>query len=323
MKRIIAVIMLIGILAVMLVNTSAADEKINVMTNAVKGTDSGLLSQGKHAPANMWDGITTYNGDISATFCDFKWAASKSDAMSETVTKYNINGETGKEDSIYFYTFEIILDKLYTVDTLRFYAQTYGSAASLDGFDLWLSETGLENSYKKVVSATELVCDQKYEKSVTDGVETACYSEEFDATKVQYIIFGLTQYRCQHTDKLTALGIEANANPHYFRITEIELFGTAADGGAATTTAPVVTTEAPAVTEAPTTEAPATEAPATEAPATEAPATEAPATAAPSTDAPVTDAPEEKGGCGSSVTMLGTAVLLAGAVFVTARKKKD
>ena len=99
----------------------------------------------------------------------------------------------------------------------------------------------------------------------------------------------------------------------------------------ATTEAP--TTEAPRdtepVTEAPTTEpateAPATEAPVTEAPATEAPETEAPTTEAPKTEAPTTEAPaEEEGGCGSSISVAGLALVAAlGTCTVFVAKKRD
>ena len=81
-----------------------------------------------------------------------------------------------------------------------------------------------------------------------------------------------------------------------------------------------VVTQAP-TTEAPT-EAPTTEAP-TEAPTTEAP-TEAPTTEAPVTEAPTTEAPVAEGGCGSSVAVMGIALVAAlGTCAVVVSKKED
>ncbi len=81
----------------------------------------------------------------------------------------------------------------------------------------------------------------------------------------------------------------------------------------------------PVETEAPTTEAP-TDAPTTDAP-TEAPTTEAPTdapTQAPVTEAPTTEAPEDEGGCGSSVALMGIALVAAlGSCAVVVSKKKE
>ena len=87
------------------------------------------------------------------------------------------------------------------------------------------------------------------------------------------------------------------------------------------TTAPEATT-----TEAPKTEEPATEAPETEAEVTtEAPATEAPTTEAPKTEAPTTEVPAaDEGGCGSTVSVAGLALVAAlGTCTVFAAKKRD
>lgn len=319
MKKLVAIVMLIGILASFAVPAYAQEgEKVNAMLNASIGIEGILKTQSKHVVTNMWDGLRSYNGDVSATYCDFKWASSAADATAENVMKYNIYLEDGKEDSIYYHVFEVALDKLYTLDTFKIFLQTPTSSANIDGFDIWLSENGQEGSYKKVVSVTELFCGQKYETYVEDGMETVMYTAEFEATKAQYMMFGLTQLRCRHEDALKAISADMtpNANPHYFRISEIELWGTPVAGA---DTTPAETT--PAVT------TPAETTPAETTPAETTPKTEE-TTPAPGADtttaaAPTTTAEEpKKGGCGSSLAIAGVLpIMLCGAAVVIRRRR--
>lgn len=229
----------------------------NVLAGAEVTDTFGLASTGKYVPEHLWDGINVYVAEDPNTFCDFKLAASKNDILDGSALLYNVMGEVGKEDSVYFCTFKMTLDKVYTLDRFRIYLQTFANPASLDGFDLLVSETGEAGSWTKVYSAADLVCKSKLQNSISGDVETAFLEDSFAAVKAKYVVFGLTQTRCQDMEALYALDMVPNANPHYFRITELELFEAASEA----TTSPEVTT-APADTTAPVTTAP-TQTPAT------------------------------------------------------------
>ncbi len=291
MKKTLAILVVALMLCSMLVPVSAADEKVNVMANAMPGIAWGMVN----SPAfeRMWDGNTVYDSSTKTAYCDFKYAATKAAPLAEDYPKVNVYGDEGKEDSIYYCTFEVMLDAVYNVDTLVLFTQGFGSTACLDGFDIWVGVNG-KDDYKKVYSVSELVCGSKYENSVADGFETAKFTAEFDATDAKFLVFGLTGYRCQHTEALTLLGLTPNENINYFRITELELYGYA--------------TEQAATTPAETTPAETTPVETTPVETTPAPA-----------PAETTPAPAEKGGCGS-VMVLG--LIPAVAVAVVAVKKR-
>ena len=320
MKKLIAIVMLIGILASLVIPASAAEgEKVNAMLGASMGFEVPVKTQPKHVPANMWDGIRGYNGDVAGTYCDFKIASSAAEAVADDFTKYNIYFEDGKEGSIYYHVFEIALDKIYDLDSFNIFLQTPTSSANIDGFDVWLSESGNEGTYKKVVSVTELFCGQKFEKYTEDGLDTVMYSAEFEKTRAQYVIFGVTQLRCRHEDALKAISADMtpNANPHYFRISEIELWGTPVAGSE--TTAPTETTPTettPETTPATTTDNTTTPEPEVTTPE---PSKE---TTTPKADDSTTKADKPaKSGCGSSLAIVGLVpVMLCGAALIVRRR---
>lgn len=320
MKKTVSLLILIGMVMLMFVPavSAAEDTRVNAMSSAMIGITQGIGSNSKYVPNIMWDGINVYNGDVAGTYCDFKLSAGKSAIKDGTATKYNIYGDEGAEDSIYYATFEIILDTVYMVDSFKFYGGVFGGTANIDGFDIWVSETGEDKSYTKVVSVTELFCGNKYENYTADGLETMMYSADFDPIAAQYVVFGLSQTRCLHAEELAKVNLEPNANPHYFRITELELYGVAT-APAETTTADLETTTAAPVVEDTTTAAPVET-------TTAAPAEDTPAettTAAPATQAPTTEAPKAEGGCGAVAISFAIVpvVALAGIALVSKKRK--
>ncbi len=326
MKKTVSVLILIGMIMLMFVPTvSAAEEaRVNVMSSAIIGITQGIGSNSKYVPTIMWDGVNIYNGDVAGSYCDFKLSAGKSAIQDGTATKYNIYGDEGAEDSIYYATFEVILDGVYMVDSFKFYGGVFGGTANIDGFDIWVSETGEDKSYKKVVSVTELFCGNKYENHTAEGLETMLYSAEFDPTPAQYVVFGLSQTRCLHAEELAKVDLTPNANPHYFRITELELYGVATAAADTTTAAPVDTTTAAPVDTTTVAEDVTTDAPADT--TTAAPSEDVPAettTAAPTTQAPATEKPKDEGGCGAVAISFAIVpvVALAGIALVTKKRK--
>lgn len=256
MKKIFSTLTLLCLLLTAALPAAAAD-KTNVMVNA-QGvpTTFGLASNGAYKPEHMWDGNIAYNKDDNATYCDFKTSASKANIMIDAAERYNVAGETGKDDSAYLAVFYVELDKVYTVDSFRFYGQQEGTTAQIDGFDLWVSETAEAGSWTKVYSCVEQLCGQKYQVAKATDELTSMYLEgDFtSAAKAKYIAFGLTEPRCQHIEKLADQALTPNANPNYFRITELEVFEGAAapeTTKAPETTAPPETTKAPETTAAP------------------------------------------------------------------------
>lgn len=314
MKKLLAILMVAVVLCALAVPASAADEKINVLSNANIGITWGLKSTGKYVPDNMWDGNNVYNSDVSSSYCDFKFASGKSAAMAEDYAKVDIYGNEGTPESIYYCTFEVELNAVYLVDTLVIYTQTFGTAPNLDGFDIWLSVNG-KDDYKKVVSVSELVCGSKYEKHSVEGAgDTAKYIAEFDPTEAMYMVFGLTGYRCQHSEALALIGLEPNANPHYFRISELELMGYATEQPE--TTPAETTTAAPVETTTPEPEETTTVG-VDPVPETDPQPVETTPAPVETTPAPV----ENKGGCGS-VMAIGLIPVIAVA-FVAVKKRRD
>lgn len=320
MKKTVSVLILIGMIMLMFVPTvSAAEEaRVNVMSSAIMGITQGIGSNSKYVPTIMWDGVNIYNGDVAGSYCDFKLSAGKTAINEGTATKYNIYGDEGAEDSIYYATFEVILDGVYMVDSFKFYGGVFGGTANIDGFDIWVSETGEDKSYKKVVSVTELFCGNKYENHTAEGLETMLYSAEFDPTPAQYVVFGLSQTRCLHAEELAKVDLTPNANPHYFRITELELYGVATEPKETTTAAPETTTAAPVVEDT-TTAAPVETTTAT--PVEDVPA-ETTAAPTPTTQAPTTEAPKAEGGCGSTIALAILPVIALTGVALVSKKRK-
>lgn len=310
MKKVISALTVIFILFLVILPASAAMEKVNVMSDATLVDYYGLISNSKFVPDHMWDGLRSYNADISATYCDFKFAASAADARSESVVRYNIYGQTDAADSDYLCVFTVALDKVYPVSQINFFGCLPSSSSNIDGFDIWVSETGAAGSWTKVFSEAEIYCGRKFETYNEDGLETVMISGDFNEISAGYILFGLSQPRCLHTDELAKYEQTPNANTHYFRISEIEIIGLAEVEE---------TTEAPATTEKPTTQAPAT----TENPTIEKPADTQGTDETDTLPVAQTTAGKDDKGCASSAAAGFAAIFVAGGAIVVIKKESE
>lgn len=259
MKKIFALALIFTLLFALPVFPAAAEEaRQNVFTleTVYPSHTIGLNPTSAYIPEYVCDGNIDYDKNNSGTFCDHRMTASQSDVQKGKAPLYNMAGIAGAADSKYLCILFFELNQLYALDGFSFYCSNaidgLPTNVNVDGVDILLSETGLDNEWKLVYSGTELHCGKKYQVHN----ETAYITADFEATKAQYIAFGLTQPRCQHTDALkAAYGMEISTHPEYFRITELEFYGKAEE-------IHNITTEviAPAVTDAP---APALPTPAT------------------------------------------------------------
>ena len=259
MKKIFSLALIFTLLFALPVLPTAAEEtRVNVFTleTVYPSHTIGLNATSAYVPEYVCDGFVDYNKDNSSTFCDHRMTASQKDVQNGTAPLYNIAGVTGAADSKYLAILFFELNQPYSLDGFSFYCSNVidgiPTNVNVDGVDILLSETGLDDEWKLVYSGTELHCGKKY----LAHNETAYITADFEATKAQYIAFGLTQPRCQHTEALkAAYNLEISEHPEYFRITELEFYGKAEE-------IHNITTEviAPAVTDAP---APALPTPAT------------------------------------------------------------
>lgn len=259
MKKIFSLALIFTLLfALPVLPAAAEDTRVNVFTmeTVYPSHTIGLNATSAYVPEYVCDGFVDYNKDNSSTFCDHRMIASQKDVQNGTAPLYNIAGVTGAADSKYLAILFFELNQLYTLDGFSFYCSNVidgiPTNVNVDGVDILLSETGLDDEWKLVYSGTELHCGKKY----LAHNETAYITADFEATKAQYIAFGLTQPRCRHTEALkAAYNLEISEHPEYFRITELEFYGKAEE-------IHNITTEviAPAVTDAP---APALPTPAT------------------------------------------------------------
>ncbi|MBQ8275365.1 MAG: hypothetical protein IJZ02_01915 [Clostridia bacterium] len=251
MKKYVASVLILTLLfALPVLPAAAEDTRVNVFTmeNVYPSHTIGLNATSAYVPEYVCDGFVDYNKDNSSTFCDHRMTASQKDVQNGTAPLYNIAGVTGAADSKYLCILFFELNQLYTLDGFSFYCSNVidgiPTNVNVDGVDILLSETGLDDEWKLVYSGTELHCGKKY----LAHNETAYITADFEATKAQYIAFGLTQPRCRHTEALkAAYNLEISEHPEYFRITELEFYGKAEE-------IHNITTEviAPAVTDAPT-----------------------------------------------------------------------
>lgn len=96
----------------------------------------------------------------------------------------------------------------------------------IDGFDILVSEDGV--NWEVVYSAENLVGELKYE--IVDE-NTNMIEGTFDAKTAKYVMFALTAPRSRNADATAGYNEKyhkeitgPNANPHYFRIVEFEIF---------------------------------------------------------------------------------------------------
>ncbi len=300
MKKIVSIALVVLVLAacftVFASATDAAAAPENVMKHIVNDLNSpdGITLYGCKAdsatsklPACAFDGNRVYNKDDTSTYGSWKFLASRADIEAGSATLYNADGEEGKADSKYLGVLGFQLDQIYSVSSMAIYLQNQMNT-SIESFDLLVSETGAAGTWKVATSFEKLTCGKQGGGWTDTLAENNAYmvSAEFDAVKAGYIAIGIVTGRCVHLDAMVAAGTGTELNaPHYFRITELEVYGVATgegkvDGAETTTPAPETTTAAPE-----------------------------------------TEEPKDEGGCGGSIALLSVAAILAGAACVVAKKR--
>ena len=230
--------------------------------------------------------------------------------------RYDVNG-VEKEDGAYIWLVAFEMNEIATIETVELDTidlVQFGDESTvpwlIHDFDVYVSDTGADGSWKQVHHATDLHDGEndapKYTIVEADDNHMMywAYAERLaEPVTAKYVTFAVP----------TLTNDWMNTN-NWVNITEFQLYGKT--GAAA---APAPATQAPA-TQAPATQAPATQAPATQAPAAQAPATQAPATQAPTTKAPTTPAASPKTVDSSVVIAVVIAAAASGAVAIGKKK---
>ncbi len=175
-------------------------------------------------PANQTDGKYVYDKDAKSTYTDFKMTFSKSECADYTSISplYNANGQLAA-DGKYLCGFWYELDEATFVDSFSVYSS--GVIYGVDGFDILLSTDGV--NWITAWSGEKLASGLKYEKV---DASTNKITASFEKTEAKFVMFALTAPRSRDAAAVDAFnqkyGVSAsvNANPHYFRIVEIELY---------------------------------------------------------------------------------------------------
>ena len=190
--------------------------------NATKAESFGLSSISN--PANQTDGKYVYDKDDKASYTDFKMSFSKSDCASYTSISqlYNAKGELAA-DGKYLCGFYFELDEAVAVDSFSVYSS--GIIYGVDGFDILLSTDG--ENWTVAYTGEKLASGLKYEKvDATTNKITATFAK----TEAKFVMFALTAPRSRDASAVEAfnnkygVSTSVNANPHYFRIVEFELY---------------------------------------------------------------------------------------------------
>ncbi len=319
MKKVISIALLVFMLAAcfaVCVSAEAPAEKVNAAIGADVVSEGEIAgSAGKHVWARIFDGVKLYDADDANTYCDTMFAANadKSSIIDGTYANfYNHLGETGKDDSKYYFYVTFELRTTYLLDSVCVYSQIFypdkgvANMNCFDGFDLWASKDG--NEYTMIHSVTDLICGKKWVAGDVDP-NTAMYKAELATPfEAKYVTLCISQPRCSKAEFASENGLTAATNVQYFRLTELELLGTM------TGELPVETTTEKVTTEAITTEEPRTSHEASDEMTTEAPKAEDPATAAPTTE------PKETG-CAGFAGLFGILTVLAVSAGVVIKKR--
>ena len=189
---------------------------------ATKAESFGLSSISN--PANQTDAKYVYDKDAKATYTDYKMNFSKAQCADYTsiAQLYNEKGEL-TADGKYLCGFYFELDEQTAIDSFSVYSP--GTIYGVDGFDILVSLDG--ENWTVVWSGEKLASGLKYEK--TDAT-TNKISAEFGKVEAKYVMFALTAPRSRDASAVSAfnekygVSTEVNANPHYFRIVEFELY---------------------------------------------------------------------------------------------------
>jgi hypothetical protein len=175
-------------------------------------------------PANQTDAKYVYNKDSKSTYTDFKMTFTKAQCADYTsiAQLYNANGLLSA-DGKYLCGFWYELDEVTKIDSFTLYNS--GVTYDIDGFDILVSMDG--ENWTVVFSGEKLASGLKYEK-VDDT--TNKFSASFEKAEAKYVMFALTAPRSRDASGVEAFNqkygvvAEVNANPHYFRIVEFELY---------------------------------------------------------------------------------------------------
>ena len=175
-------------------------------------------------PANQTDGKYVYDKDSKSTYTDFKMTFSKSQCADYTSISqlYDAKGQLSA-DGKYLCGFWFELDEAARIDSFAIYNS--GVTYDIDGFDILVSMDG--ENWTVAWSGEKLASGLKYEKvDATTNKLTA----SFDAVETKYVMFALTAPRSRDGSGVAAFNekygvvAEVNANPHYFRIVEFEIY---------------------------------------------------------------------------------------------------
>ena len=175
-------------------------------------------------PTNQTDGKYVYDKDAKSTYTDFKMSFSKAECASYTTISqlYNAQGQLSA-DGKYLCGFWFELDEAAFIDSFSLYNS--GVTYDIDGFDILVSNDG--ESWTVAWSGEKLASGLKYEKvDATTNKITA----EFGKVEAKYVMFALTAPRSRDASGVAAFNdkygvvAEVNANPHYFRIVEFEIY---------------------------------------------------------------------------------------------------
>ena len=220
MKKTVSLIMLVAlVLSLAIIPVSAASSSTTTLPSTGKENvmdldhvevfnEFGIGSHADHIQEYLYDGNVYYVHGDSSTYCDTLISTGKAAILDGSATRYDANGNPDARETPYLCIFQYKLDKTYSVGGFSLFAQqgyvepAYGAVGCPCGFDILVSETGADDSWKVVYSGTELVCSDKYQYLLNEGTEelTAFITADFDAVNAQYIAFALTDSRCQHTD---------------------------------------------------------------------------------------------------------------------------
>lgn len=175
-------------------------------------------------PANQTDGKYVYDKDEKSTYTDFKLTFSKSQCADYTsiAQLYNANGQLSA-DGKYLCGFRFELDEAAFIDSFTLYNS--GVTYDIDGFDILVSMDG--ENWTVAYSGEKLASGLKYEKV---DATTNKIGASFEKVEAKYVMFALTAPRSRDASGVAAFNqkygvtAEVNANPHYFRIVEFEIY---------------------------------------------------------------------------------------------------
>ena len=265
MKKILA-FALVALLAVASIAPAFAADKENVMLTA-EFYDAINITPDKGDYVELFDEMIAVGPNHIVGGCNLRIT------MDGVVNRFDVDGYDDEEGAyLGFVAYE--LDKVYTVDSFKMYVIDMaplgvGVDNTIDwlpmGFDLLVSTTGEDGSWKVVYSGKDL-------HGEGDDAGVWQYGEENDESLAHYYLdFAFTEATDAKFIRWAPTSVNNSGDPtsapaRYFNISELQVFGVVSPNQPAETD-PIETE--PVETEPVETEAPATEAGATETPETE------------------------------------------------------